>query len=72
MKLILVTGMPGSGKEELLRMADSKGISYLRMGDTVRECYKGSDAYRKGFNVVEYADNERKAFGDGIWAKRTL
>lgn len=72
MKLILVTGMPGSGKEELLRVADSSGIPYLRMGDAVRECYKGSDAYKRGLNVVEFADEERKQFGKDIWAKRTL
>ena len=70
--MILVTGMPGSGKEELLRVADSMNIPYLRMGDAVRECYKGSDAYDRGLNVVQYADEARKEQGKDIWAKRTL
>ena len=72
MRLILVTGMPGSGKEELLRVADSLEIPYLRMGDAVRECYKGSDAYRRGLNVIQFADEERSNHGKDIWAKRTL
>lgn len=72
MRLILVTGMPGSGKEELLRVADSSNIPYLRMGDAVRECYKGSDAYRRGLNVIQFADEERSNHGKDIWAKRTL
>jgi len=72
MRIILVTGMPGSGKEELLRMANSMGISCLRMGDAVRECYNGSDAYKRRLNVVEFADEERRLYGEDVWAVRTL
>ena len=35
MKILLVTGMPGAGKEELLQVAMSMGIQFLRMGDIV-------------------------------------
>ncbi len=43
MRLVVVTGMPGAGKEELLNVAVSLGFPFVRMGDVVRECYAASD-----------------------------
>ena len=37
MKILVVAGMPGAGKEELLKVAQSMGYSFLRMGDIVRD-----------------------------------
>jgi len=72
MKLIIVAGMPGSGKEEFLKTAEGMGIPFLRMGDIVRETYPDrSDAY-KHMSIGEYAEAERKAHGYDIWAKRSL
>jgi dephospho-CoA kinase len=68
MKLLIVTGMPGTGKEEFLRVAKEMGISFMRMGDVVRETYGG----RKDMSIGEFASAERKEHGYEIWAKRSL
>ena len=72
MKVLCVTGMPGCGKEEFVRVAQDLGFSVVRMGDTVREeaarCGLGaSDAEIGGF-----AHSEREAHGYAVWAERTL
>ena len=36
MRILLIAGMPGAGKEELLNVARSMGVPFLRMGDIVR------------------------------------
>jgi len=72
MKIIIVTGMPGAGKEEFLSIAGSMGIPSARMGDAVRESYSNSPDRENGLNVGEFANAERKRFGKNIWAKRTI
>ncbi len=72
MRIIIVTGMPGAGKEEFLSVADSMGIPFARMGDAVRESYSASSDKEKGVSVGEFASSERKRFGKNIWAKRTI
>ena len=69
MKLIVVTGMPGSGKEEFLKVAASMGIPYVRMGDVVRQFY---DASGSDLNIGKYAGEERERHGPRIWAERCL
>lgn len=71
MKIIIVAGMPGAGKEEFLSVAGSIGIPSARMGDTVREHYSASSD-REGLSVGEFASAERKRFGKNIWAKRVI
>lgn len=44
MKILLIVGMPGAGKEEFLSVARSIGVPFIRMGDIVRELYETSDA----------------------------
>ncbi|WII07081.1 AAA family ATPase [Methanomassiliicoccales archaeon LGM-RCC1] len=72
MKILLVTGMPGAGKEELLTVARSMDIPFLRMGDIVREFYETSGAAQKGLSVGQVANGERELHGKDIWAKRAL
>ena len=72
MKLIVVSGMPGAGKEELLTAATDIGIPFVRMGDVVRECYAASGSEQKGVSVGEFATEQRKLFGADIWAKRVM
>ncbi len=69
MKILLIAGMPGAGKEEFLTVARSMGISFLRMGDIVREYHglSGTD-----LSVGAFANSERETFGKDIWAKRAL
>jgi dephospho-CoA kinase len=72
MKILLVTGMPGAGKEELLNVARSMGIPFLRMGDIVREFHQTSGAAEKGLSVGQVANGEREKHGKDIWAKRAI
>jgi len=72
MKLIIVTGMPGTGKEEFLSVASEMGIPFIRMGDVVREHYQARRASDKELGVGGFAESERKRFGYDIWAKRSL
>ncbi|KUE74442.1 hypothetical protein AUQ37_00270 [Candidatus Methanomethylophilus sp. 1R26] len=44
MKMIVVAGMPGAGKEEFLSAGRAAGIPFVRMGDLVREFYAASGA----------------------------
>ncbi|MCL2711944.1 MAG: AAA family ATPase [Methanomassiliicoccaceae archaeon] len=71
MRLIIVTGMPGTGKEEFLNVASEMGIPFVRMGDTVRNAYQSFDTKNK-MSIGEFAEAERKRYGYDIWAKRSL
>ncbi len=72
MKILLVTGMPGAGKEELLNVARSMNIPFLRMGDIVREFHRTSGAEAEGLTVGQVANRERELHGKDIWAKRAI
>jgi Dephospho-CoA kinase len=72
MLTLIVSGMPGAGKEEFLEIAKKNGIPFVRMGDVVREFYAASDSADNGVSVGSFADGERKRFGKNVWAKRTL
>lgn len=70
MRIILVAGMPGSGKEELLTVARGMGLPFLRMGGLVREAYASSDASSRGLSAGAFADEERRLHGRDVWARR--
>ncbi len=72
MRILVVAGMPGAGKEELLNVAMSMGISFIRMGDVVRECYASSRAESEGLSIGEFSSRERERYGADIWAKRCI
>lgn len=72
MKILLIAGMPGAGKEELLNVARSMDIPFLRMGDIVREFHASSGAASEGLSVGQVANREREIHGKNIWAKRAL
>lgn len=64
--------MPGSGKEEVVRVARRLGYTVVRMGDVVRE-----EAARRGLQLTDeavggMAHQERVDHGFGIWAERTV
>ena len=67
--MIVVTGMPGSGKEEFLSVAMTMGIPFVRMGDIVRNEH---GSVKSELSVGEFADAERKKHGYNIWAKRSM
>ncbi|MDR2698339.1 MAG: AAA family ATPase [Candidatus Methanoplasma sp.] len=72
MRIIVVAGMPGAGKEEFLSVADSVGIPSARMGDAVRDFYSRSSEREAGIGIGEFASAERTRFGKNIWAQRTM
>lgn len=72
MVVILLTGMPGAGKEEFLNIAKGKGYEIVRMGDVVREQSKIADLDLEKESIGEFADREREEHHEGIWADRTL
>ena len=69
MRVLLIAGMPGAGKEELLGVARSMGVPFLRMGDIVREFHASSGTE---LSVGAFASAQREEFGKDIWAKRAL
>ncbi|MGI6009168.1 MAG: AAA family ATPase [Methanomethylophilus sp.] len=72
MRMIVVAGMPGAGKEEFLSAGRAKGIPFVRMGDLVREFYAASGAEAKGMSLGQFAGAEREAHGTDVWAKRAV
>ena len=69
--MIILTGMPGSGKDEFVRVAKELGFSDVHMGETVKEYAKRSGILMSDSDVGKFATEERKNHGMGIWAKRT-
>lgn len=70
MRVIVLIGMPGSGKEEFVKVAVKRGFSVLRMGDVVRD-----EAEKKNVPATEvgnFANAERQRYGMGVWATRCI
>ncbi len=72
MIVYILTGMPGSGKEEFLEVAKERGFKVISMGDVVREEAKKRDIIPDDKGIGGFAHSERQAHGYGIWAERTL
>ena len=70
--LFITTGMPGSGKEEVLKVLKRTGLPIFRMGDVVRDHAKTNDAGQGDSGIGGHADAQRKEHGPEIWAERTL
>jgi dephospho-CoA kinase len=72
MKILVTTGMPGSGKEEFLKICERRGAKIIRMGDIVRAKAKEFGLEPSDASVGTLANEERKRYGMDIWAKRTI
>jgi dephospho-CoA kinase len=72
MKILVTTGMPGSGKEEFLQCCVARGAKPIRMGDMVREKAKEFGLDPSDSSVGTLANEERKRYGNDVWAKRTI
>jgi dephospho-CoA kinase len=68
----VLTGMPGSGKEEFVKIAKEQGFMVVRMGDVVRKEVKSQGLEATDDTVGGFAAFEREKFGMGIWAQRTV
>jgi len=72
MKVLLLTGMPGSGKSEAVKVAEEMGIPVHHMGSLVREMVKAKGFEVNRANLQAVADSERKKLGSDIWARRSV
>ena len=72
MKILVTTGMPGSGKEEFLKCCMARGSEVIRMGDIVREKAKEFGLDSSDASVGTLANEERRRYGMDVWAKRTI
>lgn len=71
-KIIVVTGMPGAGKDEFISVAAELGFSDLHMGNTVKEYARNAGISMTDGGVGTFATEEREKHGMHIWAERTL
>lgn len=72
MTILVISGMPGTGKEEFVSVALEQGYAVVRMGDVVR-----AEAERTGVTLSDkgvggFANEERQKHGYDIWAKRAV
>ncbi|MCE5214747.1 MAG: AAA family ATPase [Methanobacterium sp.] len=67
MKVLGVTGMPGSGKGLVAGVARKLGFKVIRMGDVIRE-----EAEKREAPVGETAIRLRKEYGDFVVARRCI
>lgn len=68
--MIVVTGMPGSGKDEFIKVAKTLGWIDIHMGDEVRKYAKLNNIPSVDSEIGKFASMERQTFGKEIWAKR--
>lgn len=67
MQVIGVTGLPGSGKSVVARVANNLGINVIRMGDVIR-----NEALNRNENIGETAVKLRKEYGKYVVAQRCV
>lgn len=67
LKVFGVTGLPGSGKSIISRIAKREGIYTINMGDVIRE-----EAERNNISTGQAAVNLRKKYGDNVVAYRCV
>jgi dephospho-CoA kinase len=71
-KVLVVTGMPGAGKEEFVKVAQRKGYAIIRMGDVVRQEAERQGVIMDDKGIGGFATSERQVHGPEIWARRCL
>lgn len=71
MKIIVLTGMPGSGKGEIANYCKFISIPVVRMGDMVIEEVKARGLDVNSDTVGKVASEMREKEGYDIWARRT-
>jgi dephospho-CoA kinase len=72
LKVLIVTGMPGSGKSTAVEIARARGIPIYRMGDAVWAEVRSRGLRLENEVVGKVANEMRKTHGPGIWAERTV
>lgn len=69
--MMVVTGMPGAGKDEFIRVANALGIKDVHMGNSVRSYAEKNSVISSDKSIGAFATGEREKYGMDIWAKRT-
>ncbi len=69
--MLIVTGMPGSGKDEFVQVAKKLGWLDVHMGNTVKDYARRQGIAENDSQIGKYASEERKLHGMDIWARRT-
>lgn len=72
MRVVGITGMPGSGKSEAVDVARRRGHPVVRMGDLVWEEVDRQGLPREAQNVGRVAHSMREQHGADVWALRTV
>ena len=70
--IVIVVGMPGSGKDVFVQMALLQGFSKIGMGDVVRGFASKAGLSPGDVSIGGFATSERQKHGPAIWAERTL
>ncbi|WP_338601866.1 AAA family ATPase [Sulfolobus tengchongensis] len=69
-KVILITGMPGSGKSEFSKILKEKGARIIVMSDVVKKRY--SIEAKPGERLMDFAKRLREIYGDGVVARLSV
>ena len=69
--MLIVTGMPGAGKDEFVKVAKEFGFVDVHMGDTVKKYAAMNKIPLIDSEIGKFATSERRNKGMDIWAKRT-
>jgi dephospho-CoA kinase len=72
MTILVISGMPGAGKEEFVGVALGQGYAVVRMGDVVRAEAELTGVALNDKGVGGFANEERQKHGYDIWAKRAV
>jgi dephospho-CoA kinase len=71
-KVLVVTGMPGAGKDEFISVAREIGFADFHMGNTVRKYAAVEGIPSTDSDIGDFASRERVLRGKDIWARRTI
>lgn len=70
-RVLGITGMPGSGKSEAVAVAKERGLPVVRMGDLIWEEVDRQGLPREASQVGAVAHAMREEHGADVWALRT-
>jgi len=71
-RVIGLTGMPGSGKSEAMEVARERGHAVVRMGDLIWEEVERRGLPRDAEHVGRVAHEMRGTHGKDVWSHRTV
>jgi len=69
-KVILITGMPGSGKSEFSKLLKERGAKIIVMSEVVKKRYLVEG--KPGERLMDFAKRLREIYGDGVVARLSV